>query len=434
MNKSEILFGASKSLVLKTFGLLSAYLFAFVVSRFFGAQAWGEFSLALSIILPGALFGTAGLDLAIVKITADPGKKNKQSTQYRTGLFLVMCFSICASLIIYFMSGWFSDILFNSPQLHSSFKLAAFAILPLSVLNLNSGALQGMEKINKYVFLRFISRHISALFLTGILVLVWRDSRIVLIAYISGLYLMALFSFYWVTKAGIRFHNFHIRNENNQVIAGKLLKLSMPLMFAGSLMFLNSWIDTIMVGVFLTEKDVGIYTITLKTSGLILIVISSVNAVLTPKISALYSSNRMDDLQDIIQYSTSVIFFASIPIFLILVLFPEQILNLFGVEFQTGKYALMILAVGNMFNAFAGSVGYVMQMTGSQVAFQNITLLSSILAIALNLILIPLYGIEGAALATGLSVIFWNVTGVLFIRYRYNISTNFRPLEIWRNR
>lgn len=424
---SEIISGTSRSLLMKAAGLLAAYMFAFAVARYFGAQTWGEFSLALSILLFGAILGTAGIDTAIVKITAGFRESKHISSSYTTALKCVSALSVLSSVLIFFLSGWISGTLFSNPALEPTFKLSALAVLPLGIINLNAGTLQGLEKINKYVFIRFVSRHITALLLMLVLVLIWNQSRIVLISYAAGLYLIACLSFYWLIREGIRPGKHSKPPENSPGEYSRLMKLSLPLLFAGSLVFLNGWMDTIMVGAFLTEQDVGIYNIALKMSGLILLFWTSVNVVVTPKFSELYSQNKMDELREVVRYSTSVIFYCTLPLFLVLILFPGQILSVFGEEFIPGKYALMILCIGNLAGAWAGSEGYFMQMTDSQFAFQNITLASSLLSFILNLVLIPRYGIEGAAAATCISIIFWKWSGVLFVKYKYGINTFYKP-------
>lgn len=423
---SDILSGASRSLFMKVAGLACAYLFAFVVARFFGAQTWGEFSLALSAILFGSILGTAGLDMAIVKITASLRDPEDILSSYKPALLIVTVLSVIASLLVFILAEWIAGTLFKNPDLTLTFELSSLAVFPLSIINLNAGTLQGLEKINRYVFIRFVARHISALLLLLIFILIWHQNLIVLIAYIIGLYLITILSFYWLITDDI--HPFKSgRRRMNRYDFSRLFKLSMPLLLAGSLVFWNSWIDTIMVGAFLTEQDVGIYNISLKLSGLLLLFWTSVNVVVTPKFSELYSQNKIQELRKVIRYSSSVIFFCTLPLFLILVLFPDFILSIFGNEFVSGKNTLIILSIGNLAGAWAGSEGYFMQMTDSQIAFQNITLASSVLSFLLNYILIPAYGIEGAAIATCISIIFWKWSGVFYIKYRYDVMTAYVP-------
>ncbi|MBK5286320.1 MAG: polysaccharide biosynthesis C-terminal domain-containing protein, partial [Bacteroidia bacterium] len=94
--------------------------------------------------------------------------------------------------------------------------------------------------------------------------------------------------------------------------------------------------------------------------------------------------------------------------------FGEEVLNLFGKHFEAGKSTLMILIFGNMFNVIAGPAGYVLTMTGHErLAFIAMSI-SCVLNIALNLILIPAYGITGAAIAVSFALLSWNILITIF--------------------
>jgi O-antigen/teichoic acid export membrane protein len=97
------------------------------------------------------------------------------------------------------------------------------------------------------------------------------------------------------------------------------------------------------------------------------------------------------------------------PFFLLLILLPEDVMGLFGASFREGKVALVIIAVGHFVNASTGPVGNVLVMTGHQ----RIMVLNSIgvflLNVVSNYLLIPRYGMAGAALASGASIAVYNL-------------------------
>jgi len=72
-----------------------------------------------------------------------------------------------------------------------------------------------------------------------------------------------------------------------------------------------------------------------------------------------------------------------------------------------------------MANVFFGAVIYILDMTGKQTISRNILLLTSILNIALNWYLIEIYGIKGAAIATTISILFWNIIGIIYVKKIY---------------
>ena len=420
----EMLRGTSLGVLMKIFGLGVAYLFALIVARNLGADAWGEFSLALSLMIVGARIGTFGLDMGLLKLSSGSGEIAYISSIYKRSLMICICISLVITILIYYSADWFASTLFSKPDLLTTFRLSSVAILPFSIINLNSRTLQGIDQVQKFIFLRFVSRHIFSLMILLVLILFSTESIIVIVSFILSLIIIAFLSTYWVFKSILR------NAESKKIRSSEyknLYSLSISLLFTALFVLMINWVDTVMVGIFLPEKSVGIYNITLKLSTLLVIVLGTISEITAPKISESYSDANSQDLQKIVSYSTNLIFYLTLPVFIVLIAFPEFMLGIFGEDFKSGKNALIILSVGHLLNAFSGTVSYFMQMTGSQVAFQIIMFSTLIICVILNYLLIPLYGIEGAAVGTGIGLVYWNSICVIFIKYKYGIKTYVRP-------
>ncbi|MBT5147106.1 MAG: hypothetical protein HOM41_00955 [Flavobacteriales bacterium] len=109
----------------------------------------------------------------------------------------------------------------------------------------------------------------------------------------------------------------------------------------------------------------------------------------------------------------------STPIFIAILIFPSFVLDFFGEEFTDGVAPLIILAIGQIINAICGPVMYLLNMTGKEKQARNIIIVASIINVALNLYFIPLYGLMGAAIATGVSTVVWNIMAVFQIKKEY---------------
>lgn len=99
-----------------------------------------------------------------------------------------------------------------------------------------------------------------------------------------------------------------------------------------------------------------------------------------------------------------------------------MLLSLFGSEFTVGYSALVILTVGQLVNALAGSVGFIMTMTGHQREAAWVTFGSTVLNISLNAILIPRFGIEGAATATAFTTALMNIVMFGYVQKRLQLN------------
>jgi O-antigen/teichoic acid export membrane protein len=107
---------------------------------------------------------------------------------------------------------------------------------------------------------------------------------------------------------------------------------------------------------------------------------------------------------------------------LFLIFLGHYFLNIFGQDFVDGKGALIILSVGRLLNVAFGSVGAIMIMTGHEREAAFGVGVSAVANVMLNATLIPKWGINGAALATTISLILWNVTLCTYVFRRLGIN------------
>jgi O-antigen/teichoic acid export membrane protein len=143
--------------------------------------------------------------------------------------------------------------------------------------------------------------------------------------------------------------------------------------------------------------------------------IGAVNAALAPMISALHASGKVKELQRVVTLAARGIAFFCVPAGLVLVFAGEPILGLFGAEFKAGYRALVILAGGQLVNALSGSVGLLTMMTGHQGRAVRVVAVCVLLNILLNAILIPRFGIAGAAAATAATTILSNLLLLVYV-------------------
>ncbi len=181
------------------------------------------------------------------------------------------------------------------------------------------------------------------------------------------------------------------------------------------------WIGSLIIGGFLAEKEVGFYGAANRTSLLGIMVLTSFGSIFAPIISELYNKKEFQKLETLFKTTTKWIFTISYPIFLIMIFFSKSILFFFGEEYTAGSQCLIILAIGQMISSLGGSYGYMIMMSGRS----KITLINAFIAFSSNIslcfILIPLYGIIGAAYASTISLIFITIIGLLEVFAIYRI-------------
>lgn len=187
------------------------------------------------------------------------------------------------------------------------------------------------------------------------------------------------------------------------------IRSAASMLVISGLHIINSRTDVIMIGMLLNDNAVGIYNVAARGSELILFFLAPISAALGPVITRLYTEEDMERLQNIITLSSRILFLLSLPIALVLIIFGPLYLSLFGNDFASGDTTLSILCTGQLFNIAVGPVSLLLIMSRHEREAAISLGTGAALNIILNSVLIPVWGIEGAALATICSKTLWAI-------------------------
>ncbi|WP_452230589.1 flippase [Lacinutrix sp. MEBiC02404] len=409
------------SFLLKFFGLGLSYFFTLLISRFYGAEVVGRFSLTFTILNLFALFFALGIPDTMVKIIADSNYK-QQFDLKKTALRAILISSVIGAIVL-FLSAKPLALFYTDSVLYDYLLIAAAALVPLVLLRYNFEILRGRNEIVKFGFLSHIIPYLISVLAILFVFFVFEEKnglQTIKVYFLGTVIAFILSVFLTKHKEEIKRKAFPLK---------KMMNYSLPMLATSSFIFLMGWTDTLMLGYYNDKADVGIYSVVIKIARIAIIVLTSVNLVLAPKISELYSKSEHDKMKELIRKATKIIFITTAPMVGLILIANKFVLGLFGDEFIIGSTALIVIMLAQLFNAMTGSVGQVMNMTGNHKKLRDFTIISVILNIVLNLILIPLYGILGAAIATATSSVVINIISVIFVKRRLGIITYISPFN-----
>ncbi|SMO55594.1 Membrane protein involved in the export of O-antigen and teichoic acid [Balnearium lithotrophicum] len=421
----EILKGSSIAFILRIVGIVAGYIFTLLITRGYGAEAMGAFALSFTLLQISSVIGRLGMDTALLRFVAEyssQGKWEVVKDVYKKAIKLVFPFSLILSVTVFFFSGYIAEIVFKKPHLERYFKIASIGIVPFVLLFIHTESLRGLKKIKEYMLLQQAGIFILASSLLACITLLVKQltirqiNQIPIFIYILSEFVISLMAFFlWKKQLTNSYPSIsqytkeQIKRPINETLSyATILSVSIPMLFSSSLALIMGWTDTIMLGIFKTEREVGIYNVVLRVSMITSITLMAINTIAAPKFAEFWGKGDVKGLAKVAQQSTKLIFWTSFPILSIFLVFPKLILRIFGEDFKAGTTALIILTLGQFVNAVTGSVGYILRMTGYQKFHQNVILIGAILNIILNYLLIPMYSIIGAAIASSISVVFWN--------------------------
>jgi len=337
---------------------------------------------------------------------------------YRKMLSLVAVIALVFVLLSLVVSPDVLNGFFDKP-VYGLVQKTVFALLFYATTMLNIDVLRAIDKVYLSEIFRNLLRYVP--FFAGILVIFYTSNT----QYLVEVFLLNFVFLALVSTAYIFFYfaGKQVVSKGADIGTKSILKRSGPMAISAVVYILMQSVDVLLLGKYTDFSQVAFYSVTVKLTMLINLVLSSVNSVYAPTFSELYSGGRMDELRDAIKKATRLIFVLTFPAIVLLFLLSGIVLDFFGPDYTVAKTALYILLAGQIVNTFCGSAGIYMNMTGKQVVFQRILLLAFTANLILNVLLIPEYGINGAAVATCVSMIFWNLITAWYIYKKDDVRT-----------
>jgi O-antigen/teichoic acid export membrane protein len=171
-------------------------------------------------------------------------------------------------------------------------------------------------------------------------------------------------------------------------------------------------IDKIMIKSYIGYEQVGIYKAAENYLGLVAVFITPF-VVFWPMISDMYKEKEIKKINEMFSIIIKIVALLSLPVIVFMIVFSKDLLGFFGEAYVYGYPVLFLLLIGNVFDALAGPVGALLNMT--EYAKYNLInmILLLIMNIILNLLLIPKYGVNGAAIATSISLVTINSVNII---------------------
>lgn len=397
-------------------GIFFNFIARIVIARFYTPDDYGLFNLffsILSILVAVAVLGLGTGMPRFIGYYTGTEEKDKIKAVEGWGLLIGIVSGFVFSTLLFFLAPWVAPIFSKENIFIDYLRIAAitlpFFVLLNSLITIFRGHQHTKERILFYDFGMNITFLIFSLFV-GIFSLpfigvIW--SMFVAISAMSMLLLV-----YYLKKQKSLLKNVYSFTFNPSL--GKtILIFSLPLLLVDILKQLMGWTSTLMIGSFLTAQSVGFYEVARPLSMLISTGLNVNSFIYAPLVATLYSQHKVNENREIYSILTKWICFVSLPLAMVLFFFSDVIITtLFGVDYLSAGIPLKILSIIFFIDTMTGPDGYTLTAYGKTKFLMYATALAVIILILLNLYLIPKYGIIGAAIATGFSVIIINIVRI----------------------
>ena len=385
-----------------------------LLARIMLPQDFGAFAYSSTLIFVLAGIGTFGTQNLLVREAGAASNTEKLSltkSLFTWAIRRSILYTLILVAAFIFISFQF-NLFFREENLVSFTTpiLLSLISVPLLVITLvNQSYLQGHRKILSALFAEKIAKPFLVLTGAGVLFLILQKQPLnftsTALINVSSFLIALIVISYSVIK-------------NNKTVApvspdaeivSTWRKSSLTFFLFNVVTLLYLRVDILSLGFFSTPEKIGVYNVSCRVADTVSFPLHILTFGLAPLISQLFASGEKIKLQKTITASTRIIFLLSAIPAMVFIILGTPILSLFGKHFEDGQHSLIILLCANLINALAGPAGYVLVMTGHErQAFYSMSL-ACLLSIILNAILIPAYGISGAAIAVFFAMISWNI-------------------------
>jgi O-antigen/teichoic acid export membrane protein len=414
--------GAAGLFLLKVAYSAIAFGLGLLLARVMGPAGLGAYSYAMSWAVLLAVPGALGLDKLVVREVAvyyDREDWKHLRGLLRTGNRAVLI----ASGLLMVLAG--TGGLLASDRAFGEFRgpfLVALLMVPvLTLMKVRIAALSGLRQVVRGQWPELL---VQPLLLSVLVAVVWASAGRTLtptsaMGLTVGSSAVALLLGAWLLRRSLPEPAVHATALS--VILPWRQSVA-PLVAMGTIQILQSQADTLLLGALTDARSVGIYSTAYRGGLLVTFFLMATTPALGPAVASLYSARKIDELQRLTTGTARTTFLLSLPIGVGMIVFGYWYLLLFGQQFTEGATALAILAVGQLVNVACGPVGVVMTMTGQERIAARVIGVAAIANLVAGALLIPVWGVQGAAIGAVISMIVWNVLLVFEARRRLGVD------------
>ncbi|MBN2570375.1 MAG: flippase [Deltaproteobacteria bacterium] len=411
-------------------GTILGNLFGFggkvIITRLTTPEAFGVFSLCVGVVSLINLFSNFGLSIGVARYSAFYlGQGDKETA--RAIMLRLMRIGLVASiamLCVFYLSATvignklFGGITGIGPLLKIVFLSIPFAVFVEMLVGTGRGHGDGLPKV------LFMDIARNGLFVVALVVLIplgLSDTSIIWAYVISAIATAVLAFGYGSRRYGYGF----FETSTQPVPLREILYFSIPMAVLPMMWMVLTYVDTIMLGYYMKAEDVGFYNSASILSRLFNPILTAAAFIFLPIATGLFARNSHEEFSRIYEIITKWVFVISVPFAAVLFVCHTELLSLiFGIDFAFASGALRILVVGFVFSTLFSMNTPMLTASGHSREQMMAAVITMATNVFLCVILIPRYGINGAAVATSFSTAVYNVT-ISYMLFRHTKIASF---------
>ncbi|MFY1110077.1 MAG: flippase [Methanosarcinaceae archaeon] len=412
--------GTRYSFIGRTISSATLFLLSIIVARYLGAEAFGELSLALTIIAFASVISDAGINRSVQKHISQYLGEDRESIQraYKSILSIKALSGLAGLIILYAGAPVFSGV-FHTETLEPVIKIGALLLAAIIFLEFNQTVLQGYECFKKICLANVLEAGLKLIF-TVIIIYMGLDVAGIIAGYAASTLavsiILTIVVYFGVVKPG------NI-NRSHRNLTGEIIRYSPPILFSTIFFIMYTRFDILALGYFGETTDVGHYSLAVGLIDNLLIPVAAIETAVMPIAASLYGKkeSRANLSRLFNQTLTNGFFFMMPVIFGLLVVARSFVTEVYGPEFMDSGLILMALTPFILTKTLAVLNGAYLIGANKAKTFMNYTFGAMLLNLFLLGTLVPVYGVYGAALARIISHAVLTFSMLLYIIRAFRI-------------
>ena len=410
--RARIARASGAAVVLKILNTVLGLATTVVLARTLGPENFGVYAFALAVVMVVGLPAKAGVPQLVTRETA----KGQASGQWG----MVKAVWRWSSLVVLTLSGGILVVAAAAGLLYPDYfrsesgitlAIGLFMIPLLGLALVRASSLRGLGHTVQGQLPELAIKPLVFLALLLGVVLVFSDALSASLA--MALNIVATTTAFIVGAAMLRRARPPVLDDATPAYESRAwLATIVPMASINAMHLINTQTDILLIGVLMESADVGQYKVAAQVSLVVTFGLQATKMVVEPYFSRLYHEGENAKLQRLARGASRLNFAIALAVFVPLLFFGAELLNLaFGAAFINAFVPMVILSAGRLIGASIGSSGHLLNMAGYHREYARFWIMAACLNVLLNIILIPLFGMVGAAIATASTLMLANGFG-----------------------
>ena len=413
-----------KTMVLRVLGVATLFGFTLFLTNTYDPTIIGQYDFIRTFLLVTGSICILGTDQSILYFSGMLQNRNPLrdlKKVYYKMIFLILGMAVLALVLLYSIGQEYISFYLNDSTIYFVIVKATYILFFYCITLFNTEVLRALKYVYIAELYRNTFKYLSVII--GAIVLFYIKEETYLVdTFLIGFLALSILSTIKIFSI-FKTNTSHQKVEPADEVTYRFIFLkSYPMAISTVAIFLLMSFDVMFLKKFKGNEAVAFYALAVKLMTLLLVVMNSVNITISPKIAELFFAKKTRELRKTMQNSARMIVVISLPVVVCFCLLSRPLLSLFGQDYLCARDPLLILMIGQGICSLFGGVQVYMNMTGRQNIFQVILILAVVLNFTLNYMLVPVYGMNGAAFSYVISMFFWNLLTAIIIYRKDKIA------------